>query len=151
MQRDPDHDELQRLAPTLTGIPRKDPFRVEPGFFDRFPHAVQATIAQQRQRTNRMPRVLLRYAVVSLVVVALTLAGVRFIGHPSLRHGGSEGSASTAHVVLPEDDDLVDLLLEDGLSWSASEFQPVPVLDPTELDYYLDHAGADLNELITSL
>ncbi len=51
MLSDNDTDDLGN-APLLKSIPKLDPFVVPDGFFDRFPHQVQARIAHTDQRTS---------------------------------------------------------------------------------------------------
>jgi hypothetical protein len=44
-------NELKRQAPTLFGLPKADPFVVPSGFFEQFPHEVQARVTE-RSRTR---------------------------------------------------------------------------------------------------
>ena len=51
MERSDEMDELKHLAPTLHGLKRTDPFTVPDGFFERFPHQVQAAIVERQERS----------------------------------------------------------------------------------------------------
>ncbi|MBX2972574.1 MAG: hypothetical protein KF797_05690 [Flavobacteriales bacterium] len=52
MQQHDEHDELTG-APTLRSLPRKNPFVVPEGFFDRFPHAVQQQAIEAQRTAGR--------------------------------------------------------------------------------------------------
>lgn len=143
-----EREELQRLAPTLFGLPKADPFVVPPHFFDQLPHAVQAKVAQQ-DRGRRFPLVW-RLAIAAPVV--LVLIGAWWF----LRERPTTDSAIATVDVLPTEDDL-DVLDEEVLftalsvDGAASALTLGTGLTDDELLSYLENEHPDLNELINEL
>lgn len=75
MERSDEMDELKHLAPTLHGLKRTDPFTVPDGFFERFPHQVQAAIVE-RKRSSAPAWTWWMRAAIALPVVALAVTGL---------------------------------------------------------------------------
>lgn len=143
-----EREELQRLAPTLFGLPKADPFVVPPHFFDRLPQAVQASVVAQA-RGRRFPLVW-RLAIAAPVV--LVLIGAWWF----LRERPSAERVTASVDVLPTEDDL-DVLDEEDLFTALSEADPASALTlgtgltDDELLSYLENEHPDLNELISEL
>ena len=68
----PDHNDELRDAPVLRSIPKTDPFVVPDGFFERFPHALQQRISEQRGRSPVLGG-WLRPAIGALAVLAVVV------------------------------------------------------------------------------
>ncbi|HEY0976068.1 MAG TPA: hypothetical protein VGE21_01250 [Flavobacteriales bacterium] len=73
MEQAHEHDELKRIAPVLSALPKRDPFVVEEGLFDRLPHAVQAriTAAAERRAFSWPKRLAIAFPVMALLSIGL--------------------------------------------------------------------------------
>jgi len=147
-----ERDELKRLAPRLHGLPKADPFTVPDGFFERFPHQVQAAIAEGRS-TNAPAWTWWKRAAFALPVLAILATGAMLL----LRENTP---APVAVEVTPlPDSELV--LLDDATLLAAIEDNAAAItpadlghvdsaLDETYLLAYLEEEGADLTELFNT-
>lgn len=138
-------EELARIAPLLSGLPKSDPFVVDPVFFERFPHEVQA-LASKPTRAN-WP-VWLRRAAVALPAAALVLLTLH-----SLRpeKGLATGAMADTDVLMYavssqlDTDEILDGTTED--EWP--EFGEVTIeLTPEEALAYVDQNQIDLNDYL---
>lgn len=138
-------------APALEGLPKNDPFVVAPGFFDRFPHEVQAMAVQR----SRRPALLLWRA------AAIGLASGCIIGVCAwlLRPSGSDDPAYVADVmVTPLTNEELDAMDDSDLLSIAEEVEPAAAiqdlgqvrmdLNEGELIAFLEHENTDINELL---
>ena len=149
-----DHEELERNAPILFGIPKTDPFAVPDGFFERFPHEVQARIVAQNN--TRSSWQWWKRMAVALPVVVLLAGAIWW----SQQTAPVENSlATTQFAPLPDadldeldDNDLLALALVPDAQDAQPELGNVNVnLNDNELLAYLENENADLDELITEL
>ncbi len=143
-----ENEELRQSAPTLFGLQKQDPFVVSEGFFERFPHEVQA-LANAPQRTHY--GVWMKRAAFALPMIALIAIGIRSIQDPSDSNTTAAISISpeaAAQYMASTDLDTPELLAE----LSADEwpvFDAVTVqLSTDEAMAYLDHENIDLTDLI---
>lgn len=144
-QQDP---ELQRLAPTLHSLPKRDPFLVEAGLFDHLPHAAKTAAQSSGGRPGTLPR--WRWAMVGMAVAVLC-ATTWWALHP-----GTAAEQPTAEVSIPmlTDSEMValahdpsELITEDV---AVVVWDTVPVtLTQDELLAYIDHEDLDLHDVIT--
>lgn len=139
------NEELHRDAPFLAKLPKSDPFQVEAGFFDRFPHEVQALAARPAPSSWI---VWVKRAAVALPAMAILLFAIH-----SLRP-----STDKAHAEMPDDDlllsSLADQMGTDDILEAADtdewpEFSTVSVqLTPEEALAYVDNNQIDLYEYL---
>ena len=145
-----ENEELRQSAPTLFGLPKQDPFVVKEGFFECFPHEVQA-LANAPQRTHY--GIWMKRAAFALPMLALIAFGIHSISD------GTQPEVNTiaAITISPEaaaqymastDLDTPELLAELPVDeWPV--FDAVTVqLSTDEAMAYLDHENIDLNDLI---
>ena len=142
-----EHEELKRIAPTLYGMEKHDPFVVPDGVFDRLPHEVQAAIVARAYRSGCLALpVLVRRLGIALPVVAL-LTGAWWILH------NKPGTAVAELSTTPSLDEL---------SWSeehellASLDEQVPGMEVADIDLtddelaaYLAYENIDLTDQLT--
>lgn len=145
MEEQRPHDELKGLAPTLAGLSKREPFTVPEGFFERFPHAVQARV------TSRTPAmaVWLRRAAIALPLVALLVASVFWLTRmepeaPELADT-FPAAATEEELYLLAGDDLYTELAYLGDMEAVS---PELVLTAEELALYYEWNGTDVGALI---
>ncbi len=119
MEADGNNAQWQRLAPRLHALPKEDPFRVADGFFEQFPHRVQA-LAVQRAKAPGRPGT--RPWAWALPVLALLAAAVWL-----WRPGGGPRAAAVPELSPQE---FISLL---------PEFRP----EAAEADAYSNHAAWD--------
>lgn len=115
-----EHDEPTN-APLLGGIPKVDPFVVPQNFFERFPHQVQASIAE-RERKPSLGNWLTwrwRYAAVPALVAALVIVLYQTSDTPGTPTVNSETYAVYDDEVLFLDTDEHDLI-------ALQEHAPLP-------------------------
>ena len=143
-----EQEELERLAPTLMGLPKRDPFAVPDGFFDRFPHAVQAHVTSRPAPVVRW----LRRAAIALPVLALLTLGAWWLTRPE--PGTADlavevpAPASEEDLYLLAGDDLyAELALSDDLEAPAPDLE----LSAEELALYYELNGTDVGALIDEL
>jgi hypothetical protein len=147
MDRHDEHDDLERIAPTLHGLGGRDPFVVPEGFFDRFPHEVQDAIVAtgERKGWRALPRPLRRLAI-GLPMVAL-LAGAWWLLRPAPPAVAAElaSTPSLDDLSWTEEHELLAGLEETELP----SFEETTVeLSEAELEAYFAHQDIDLTELI---
>jgi hypothetical protein len=144
-----EREELQRLAPTLFGIPVEEPFKVPAHFFDRLPHEVQAMVVAKANKPEAF-RWLWRVAIATPVV--LVLLGAWWV----LRDSGAVENVAVVEETSPTIEDL-DEVDEVDLFAALTSDEAVAVntlevdLTDEELLEYLEQEHPDLNELISEL
>lgn len=147
----PDNDDLKRLAPTLASLPKADPFVVPEGFFEHFPHRVQARVTAARPAPGLTPWVMrLAFA----LPVAAALAGSWWM----LR--GDDAAVRPVAVMIPtasvDELELLDspeefaALVEDGEATPELTASGVD-LNEDELAVWLECERTDPAELIAEL
>lgn len=150
-----DKNELKRMAPTLHGLPKADPFAVPDGFFERFPHAVQAAI------TAGQPAPRIAWPWWKRMAIALPIAATVGLAIWVLLPGNGPVE-SPAAAVTPLSDGELDALddaeilaaFEDAETGdiSTEDLGAVALqLDDHELLAYLEHEDADIEDLITDI
>jgi len=144
------HDELERLAPKLHGLPKTDPFTVPDGFFERFPHQVQAAIAEGARTPVRAWTWWKRAAIALPVIALLAFGALNFF----------RGDVPEPVAVTPLPDNEL-ILVDDAALLSAIE-ESVGAITPDDLGRldsslnetyllaYLEEEGADLTELFNT-
>lgn len=142
-----ENHELKRIAPTLFAMERRDPFAAPEGFFERFPHDVQAAIvARNTRRGWQVWPLFVRRIAVALPMLALLAGAWWYI----------------ARITQPVVADLSTTPSIDELSWSEEhdllasleeELEAMPAADldlsEQELAAYVDNQGIDLTDLLT--
>lgn len=142
-----EHEELRRSAPTLMGLPKSDPFVAPEGFFDRFPHEVQALVTA---RAKRPLSTWWKRAAIALPLLALVVWGVEQI----VRTDVPIVATVPAHVPALSDEEL-DALDPHELFAGLEESELAPWdsigldLSDAELIAYAEQEGLDPIELIT--
>ena len=147
MNEERENEELQRMAPTLFGMPRQDPFVVSDDLFDRFPHEVQAAIvAREKQRGWSGLPVLMRRLAIALPVIAMLAAAWWLFRTPPTQVGNNMAQISTPSIddlSLFEEHDLLAALSDEELpSLSTVELD----LNDQELAAYVEREGIDITE-----
>lgn len=150
-----DNEELKRDAPFLAGLPKADPFAVPDGFFERFPHQVQAVITAQRPAPGFTWSWWKRLAI-ALPVVALACLGAWMLTDGD----GSVDPPSVAVTPLTDgeldaiDDNEIFAAFDDSdaSDITAENLGEVALqLNDDELLAYLENEDADITELITEI
>jgi hypothetical protein len=154
MARTDEHDELKG-APLLRSIPPHDPFVAPDGFFDRFPHTVQAHIATSKRRPAwqlAMGLPALRLAFGSAVVAGVAaLVWSLWPAAPVEPIAEVPPPSTEADALLLESMDD-DLLLEAWDTGDAPALEEVDLpLDEDELLAYLENEDIPLDLLIEEL
>lgn len=137
---------LRKDAPVLFGLSKQDPFRIEDGFFERFPHEVQA-LASKPASPPVFPW--LKRAAVALPAMALVLFAVHSLRSPEV---SPVIAPVTEEALLSTTMDQFDTrsilggVTED--EWPA--FDSVTVqLTPNEALAYVDQHDIDLTEYLS--
>jgi hypothetical protein len=149
-----ENTELERNAPTLFSLPKVDPFVLPDGFFERFPHEVQARIVESKKVPwlgNWAKRLS-----IALPVLVIAAGGLWWMQHQPLQANVGEVAAAT---LTPLSDDELDglddsdlLALVEETSATADDLGAVDLnLDETELIAYLEGENADVDQLLTEL
>lgn len=146
-------EDLKNESPMLDAIPRRDPFVVPDGFFDRFPHLVQARIAKPEPAWRRM---LIgfwntHWAIRTAIPVAAALVVIFLLR--------IQATTDSAHATF-----TTDIKPEELSDWSMNDedlFAVLPEEEGTnvwaeplseeELTGYLDHEGIPLELIIEEL
>lgn len=102
MNENHEHEELKRLAPTLHRLKGRDPFVVPDGFFERLPHAIQASLVEQEASASTWG-IWSRRAVWALPVCAALVVAV-FWAMPKETEVDGPALAESQHVVWDEFD-----------------------------------------------
>ncbi len=140
-----DNEELQRSAPTLFGLPKQDRFVVEDGFFERFPHEVQALAS----KSARAPlSIWLKRAAVALPAMALVLFAVHSLRGPEVSHASVPVSEEAwLSATLDQFDTRSILAGIPDEDWP--QFDSVTVqLTPNEALAYVDQHDIDLTDYL---
>ena len=143
-----DHTDELKDAPLLRSIPKHDPFIVPDGFFDHFPHAVQAMIVEQ-QRTiakpwwSRLAIPTISFGLIALLVLVWWMIPTN---QPELNTSVPELDEQTEFAVLDEtDSDLLYALFDTSTTPMGNvDLQ----LETEELIAYLDNENLPLDFLI---
>lgn len=140
-----DTDDLRRTAPTLSGLPKLDPFVVEPGLFERFPHEVQARVAQPDRPVRGVWLKRAAVAIPALAVVLFTWQATR-PGAPA----PSTAWPTDEQVYNAMADELdMEELVGSVENADLPAFDEVTVqLTPDEALDYVDQHQIDLNEYL---
>ncbi|HMQ75908.1 MAG TPA: hypothetical protein PKE21_07070 [Flavobacteriales bacterium] len=150
MDHGTENDDLERIAPMLSRIPRTDPFAVPEGFHDRFAQEVQARLP----RTAPTPawRRWFVPTAVALPVAALLLTGWWMWrpapGTPA--NGPAIDHMSPGVAVVVWEEDLLEGLSEEDLA-ALAPAPDAPALTAEELADYYELTGTEVTDLIESL
>ena len=150
MDHAPENDDLDRIAPMLSRIPRTDPFAVPEGFHDRFAQEVQARLP----RTARPPvwRLWLMRAAMALPVAALLVTGWWMLRPPpSVPQEAPDLDAVPAGIAeVVWEEDLLQGLTDEDLA-ALAPAPEAPALSADELADYYELTGTEVTDLIESL
>lgn len=141
-------EDLKHHAPTLAGLPARDPFVVSEGFFDRFPHEVQAVIAARASHGSaRYGALWLRRAALALPLIAiLIMAWWSIRTEPGTTELAVISAPSVEGLSALEERDLLALLSDEDLNAMGT----VAIdLDEDEMAAYVEHEGLDLTDYVT--
>ncbi len=145
MKPDQWNEELRRDAPTLHGLPKSDPFVVEQGFFDRFPHEVQALATKPARTSWRLWLKRTAVALPALAVLIFTLHSLQ----PTAAPVADEASYDDLLYSSVADQMGTDEVLENADADDWPEFTTVTLqLSTDEALAYVDHNQIDLNEYL---
>lgn len=142
--------DLPENTPFLAGVPAMDPFVVPEGFFERFPHQVQAAVVDARPERRSWSR--WRRWAIATPTAALIAVGVWKVlpGSTSTQDPANISIASVSDAELDEfaDDELL-AALEETPALATTDLGAVDLeLNDDELLAYLEHEEADLTELM---
>lgn len=147
MEASNNNDELERIAPTLHRLQGRDPFMVPDGFFDRFPHEVQAAIVAREQLRGWAALPLLARRLAIALAVAAVLAGGWWIRNN--KPGTAIAQLSTTPCLddlnWSEEHELLASLEEDLPTMEAADIR----LTDDEIAAYITHENIDLTDLLT--
>ena len=149
------NEEPERAAPFLAGLPKADPFVVPDGFFDRFPHQVQAAITAQRPVQAFAWPMWKRWSI-ALPIVALVGLGTWMLTR------GSDHVELPAVAVTPLTDGELDAIDDNEIFAAFDEADADNItgedlgevdlqLNDDELLAYLENEDADITDLITDI
>ncbi len=143
-------DDLESLPPSLQRLKGSAPFVVPEGFFERFPHAVGAQIAERSGRTSERNW----WRVLGPAASLATLLAVFLWWSVNAPTTSADQDTGDAHWTLAELDayDPLDehILLEE--MGGLPEWDRVDVdLTSDELLAYIEYSDLELNEVITYL
>lgn len=150
-----DNDDWKRDAPHLAGLPKADPFIVPDGFFDRFPHQVQAAIVAQRPATTfawpwwkrlsiALPLVALMGSGVWILTRETPVAGIPVVAVTPLTDGELDAIDDQELLAAFDETEAEEITTED-LGEVDIE------LNDDELLAYLEDEDTDLADLITEI
>ena len=150
-----DNEEMKRDAPFLNGLPKADPFVVPDGFFERFPHQVQAAITSQRPAQNYAWTWWKRVAI-ALPITLVTCWGAWMFT------SGNRPDEHTAVAITPLTDNELDAIDDNEIFAAFDEADASDItsedlgdvalrLNDDELLAYLENEDADITELITEI
>ena len=150
-----DSNELKRDAPFLAGLPKVDPFVAPDGFFERFPHQVQAAITAQRPAAEPA------WAWWKRLSVALPIIALCGLAAWMLARGSAQVELP-AVAVTPLTDGELDAIddneifaafdEDDANDMTAEDLGEVGLqLNDDELLAYLENEDADITDLITDI
>ncbi|MGB3524618.1 MAG: hypothetical protein WBB32_01495 [Flavobacteriales bacterium] len=145
-----EENELRKDAPMLFGIPKQDPFAVEEGFFERFPHEVQARVGTPQ----RAPiGIWLKRAAFALPVLALLVFGIHTFTGDTLPNRKPVASITispeAAALYMASTDFDTPELIADVPTAEWPDLGTVTMqLSPDEALAYVDLENIDLTELI---
>jgi hypothetical protein len=147
MEPENDINELRQAAPRLANIRKEDPFRVPDGFFERFPHRVQALAVAKRtpRSTVWMKRLAIALPLVATVVVCTHLLRRETSTTPVINITADEA----AQLLTYGTDDTQDLLTNTGTSDLPDMGTVTIQLTPDEAAAYVDRENIDVTNLIT--
>lgn len=145
MEQAYDHEELKRIAPTLSALPKHDPFVVEEGLFECLPHTVQARIvANGRQRSFSWPKRL----AIALPMVALLSIGLWWMTRTAAPEPLAESTITPLTDEELESMDPQELVAvmdpATEVQWDSVHVQ----LSDEEMLAYLEEQSLDYTELI---
>jgi hypothetical protein len=150
-----DNEELKRDAPFLAGLPKADPFVVPDGFFERFPHQVQAALTSGQTAPTYTWTWRKRLAIALPILVVVCLGAWMFTS-------GSGPDAPSAVAVTPLTDNELDAIDDNEIFAAFDEADVSDItseelggialrLNDDELLAYLENEDADITELITEI
>jgi hypothetical protein len=140
-----EENEVRKDAPMLFGIPKQDPFAVEEGFFERFPHQVQA-LASQRSRTPRL--IWMKRAALALPALALVIFAVHSLRAPNDPDVAAYTPDEALQYATSEQFDT-QTIMADATEAEWPVFDSVTVqLTPNEALAYVDQHDIDLTDYL---
>lgn len=150
-----DNEELKRDAPFLAGLPKEDPFVVPDGFFERFPHQVQAAITSRHTAPTYAWSWWKRLAIALPILVVVCLGAWMFTS-------GNGPDGPTAVAITPLTDNELDAIDDNEIFAAFDEADASDItsedlgdvalrLNDEELLAYLENEDADITELITEI
>lgn len=133
-----EHDELTN-APLLRSIPKVDPFVAPDGFFERFPHQVQASIAKGERRPSLGNWLAWRwrYAAIPALVAALVIMLSQDRGTPGTAPSESEAFAGY-------DEEVLFLTADEHELFALQEHAPLPFQE-LAADWHADELASYLH------
>ncbi len=155
MERLNENEELKGIAPFLAGLPEADPFVAPDGFFERFPHQVQAAIAAQQPAAAPAWSWWKRISI-ALPIIALVGLGTWFLVSNNAPVEPVEVAVtplSDSELQAMDDTDILAAFdLEDTEEITADDLGGVDIdLNDDELLAYLEIEDTDISELITDI
>ncbi|MBP7513201.1 MAG: hypothetical protein KA791_01560 [Flavobacteriales bacterium] len=150
-----DNEDLKSTAPFLAGLPKADPFVVPDGFFDRFPHQVQAAITAPRSSAAPAWAWWKRLSI-ALPIIALSGLAAWMLAP------GSDQVELPAVAVTPLTDGELDAIDDNEIfaAFDEADANDITAEDLGEVDLelsddellaYLDNEDADITDLITDI
>jgi len=139
---DPRRNDELKDAPLLRSVPKADPFTVPDGFFERFPHSVQARATARGTGGLRWPRWARRaaWALPAMLLAAVVWWAVEGSRAPQDANGSAENQTGKHFPWdLWDDDDEVWAALYEG----DGTYLPDMGLGEHELAAYVEHENLD--------
>ena len=150
--KDPNGNDTRDTGSTvLDTLSKVDPFVVAPGFFDRFPHEVQA-LAVHRSKRSLWPT----WRTASISLGTACMIGIStWLFWPD---GPNEPPLAATTTITPLTNEELEVLDDGELLAIAEEVEPAAAvqefgqvhldLNESELIAFLEHENTDINELL---
>ena len=140
-----DESELRKDAPVLFGLSKQDPFLVEDGFFERFPHEVQALASKP---TKAPMFTWLKRVAIALPAAAVVLFAIHSLRTPEVPVASvpitQEALLSTTSGQFTTQSILTGLPEKERPTFDSVTVQ----LTPSEAMAYVDQHDIDLTEYL---
>lgn len=146
--QDKDKEELEKMAPRLFSIEKKEVFSVPENYFEQLPHRM-LDLVHEKTETGLRYKTGYKLAWVAASLLLITYIGSRFIVNDNsnkMEISKSELVASYANDYLSTSDEteLVDELDDSELAIAAEQFTENTAISNQEIEDYLMNENIDV-------